>query len=187
MKIQEFNEANEQFRFVEIAPYLRHDNCHVRRFSVQEWCPLAKKWCRIFSLGRWIISFVSKNNTPLSDDDILVTDSLKDSILKRPKAIIICEEKHGTYYYDASDTETIGLTCIKIIQDRYEQGYYVDLLEMDVPTDEEILKSNTNKSNALDCLNSAINDKNYVNAFNFLSDRADFEYEGFKIQTLLSI
>lgn len=38
--------------------------------------------------------------------------------------IIVCEEKHGTYYYDASTDEAWAKSALKILTDRFSEGYW---------------------------------------------------------------
>lgn len=71
--------------------------------------------------------------------------------------IIILEEKHGTYYLDASTPELLGKHCLDIIKAR--SHWYED----DIVTG--ILKRQDAKA-----------------ALRFLENRADHEYEGFELE-----
>lgn len=38
--------------------------------------------------------------------------------------VIVCHEKHGERYYDASTTETLAASALQILTDRWEEGYW---------------------------------------------------------------
>lgn len=38
--------------------------------------------------------------------------------------ILVSEEKHGTYYYPAATDEDLAKSALKILTERYEQGYW---------------------------------------------------------------
>ena len=70
--------------------------------------------------------------------------------------ILIVEEKHGTYYYDASTAEALEAASAFIVAQRLEDGYwYVE--------DGEAQR-------AADTIDTGA-------AWNFLRSRADYEYE----------
>lgn len=40
------------------------------------------------------------------------------------KRILVAKEKHGTWYYDASDDEQLAKSALKILTDRAKEGYW---------------------------------------------------------------
>jgi len=112
-----------RFRFVEAEPYMRCDH-HVRRFNVEEWCPIVERWSRILLPGTWYQNFKSDTELPVGDDKCIIRESLLEDIYNPPSAIIIRKEKHDTCYYSGDSTEMIGITALHILMERHEQGFY---------------------------------------------------------------
>lgn len=219
MNITQFNEdwnkrnkRNKSFRFVEIEPYVRHNNKHVRRFNLQQYCPKIDKYCRMLLPGHWGHNIVSDDETPIIDEKCFIRDSLLRDLAKPTKYIIICKEKHGTNYFDASTTEVIGCTAIHILKSRAEQGYYYELEPVDKedppkPTQKEedfpndpvfakLAREEWGKYNR--DIQRQLNDKDfrvrfdkapndYREALHLLIKRNDYQYEGFRLEVLESI
>lgn len=40
--------------------------------------------------------------------------------------ILVCQEKHGTYYYDVSDQEKMHKVCCAVLKTRLDEGWYGD-------------------------------------------------------------
>lgn len=137
MKIEQFNKKfKDKVRFVEISPFTRHNGQIVRRFNLEQWCPIADQWFRMISPGRrWHQNFTGAADQPLTDSELIIDSRLIRDVEMRlnrtPNAIMIVTEKHCVSYYDASSTEAIGLTCLAILRDRDSQNYYATSKELE--------------------------------------------------------
>jgi hypothetical protein len=56
--------------------------------------------------------------------------------------ILITKEKHGEFYYDASTDEALAKSALKILTERWEEGWYYEPEDVDDPpyTKEQIEK-----------------------------------------------
>jgi hypothetical protein len=218
MNIQQFNAYyDKRFKYVEIESYTRHNNQHVRRFNLQQYCPVNGHHCRMLVPGTWHLNFESEDETPVDDGVCVISERRRERIENYPKHIIVCREKHSTHYYDACDTETIGRTAIFILKNRAECEDYYELsqhsidreneeipeptqLAEDFPNDPEFAKlASTEWERYNQHYRRRKNEKefrirharamkgHYVQAVGLLQERNGYEYEGFEFEELMSI
>lgn len=211
MKITDFNKQYKgEFRFAEIEPYTRQDKYHIRRFNLEQWCQIAERWFRMLMPGRWDQRFGSENKTPVSNDECYpVYERLLDDLENIRPVIIVCEEKHGTQYFSASNTEDIGRAALHLLKERNSQGYYPkpdDLPEKPQNKPEEmvdpqmikfckeqwkrydsVLESLVQEREFYKSVQKALKENDYVIAAGLLEDRDGCEYEGFVIETLTEV
>lgn len=153
------------FRCVETKPYMRK-GLHSRIFKMEQFCPIAKEWRIMLVPGNnWTLVFRSEDETPVPDGECVISDRKRDALKDIPNYIIVCKEKHGTNYYDAHDTESIGNTAIHILKERMKLGYYSEEINL-----KDIIEFN-----------------DFANAFDFLLSRDGYEYEGFEIIPIITI
>lgn len=212
MNVEKFNEKYDgRFRYVEICPYVRdHNKHHVRRFNLEQWCPNANKWFRMLLPGTWHQNFESENETPVSDDECVIRERVLNQIEFVSGgvgiAIIVCEEKHCTQYFDASTTEAIGRAALHLLRERNDQSYYYDpgdppeepKTKPDFIEDEELrtacekqwqehereLKYHQEQAREYQLVQKTLEDCNYARATALLLNRHGYEYEGFALETL---
>jgi len=210
MKIKQFNTTYEnQFKFVEIEPYTRHNNRPVTRFNLYQWCPIKNDWCRMLMPGSWNLNLESKTTKKLPASQCSVPQRILNGIESPHKHIIVCREKHSTEYFQANSTEDIGRACVHIVKRRNDEGFYPD--PDDPPQepktkpedieDKELSKAcqdlwntynNQLKWHKEDLkfhqdLEKVLKEDNYFLAKILLESRSNYEYEGFTIETLTSI
>lgn len=77
-------------------------------------------------------------------------------------SVVILQEKHHTYYFEAQTREKLHAVLLDVLNQRTEQGYY--------------------QGAALEAARSAIRTKNGRAAERFLLSRAEHEYEGIWVQ-----
>jgi len=212
MLISEFQ--IEGFRFIEIKSYVRllygmttASGRHVRRFNIQQWCPLAGRWYRVLMPGVWYQNFESEDETPINDDICIIKPALLKVLENPPKAVIVCREKHGVQYFSANNTEEIGLAALHIVKERHEQGYYslgVEPIKPDrKPEDfldspkfatvakkeweiyERSLRQYKEEKHFYEVLECTLSENHYGSAVYLLEDHNDSEYEGFVIEPLI--
>lgn len=207
MTISEFNESQSgKFRFIEIDPYVRHNKHHVRRFKLEQFCPMADKWARICVPVPSLLNFESSNEEPLTDDKLVFSRKKRDSLISilHRQYIIVLREKYGERYFAANTTEQIGRTCLKVIQERKEEGYYQsyseepeqpkhkpDEFEDDLHLKNTVEKQWGNYHQKLayhresmrqeEEANRILSEQDYHGAKVFLEGRNGYEYEGFSI------
>ena len=223
MNITKFNAANlKRFQYVEVDPYTRDSGQHVRRFVLHQHCPILDKYCRMLVPGNWNVNFKSDDGKPVDDDTCVISQHRIDNLENRPygsrpKHIIMCREKHFTYYYDAPDTETIGRTAIHILKKRAEGSCYYALSQHSIDRENEIPSEPTQKPedfpNDPEFANLATTKwgqynreykarkeekdfrthyaramkTDYTLAVELLQERNDYEYEGFEFESLTKI
>lgn len=111
--------------------------------------------------------------------------------LDESNRIAVFHEKYGDRYFSFKNKYEISKTCISIIEQRLNDGYY----ENDKSEDDQqfdLFKSNTKKltpfEKATDIINSINKDNGYLYAgriaFYFLNSRKSYEYENFSINYL---
>jgi len=207
MTISEFNENQSgKFRLVEIDPYVRHNKHHVRRFKLEQFCPIADKWVRICVPVPSLLNFQSSNKDPLTDDKLVLSQKKWDNLVSalHRQYIIVLREKHGERYFAANTTEHIGRACLKVIQERKEEGYYESYSEEpeqpkhrpDEFEDDPHLKktveeqwgdyrqklaSHRESMRQEEELERILSDQDYHGAKVFLEGRNGYCYEGFSI------
>lgn len=215
MKVQEFNEKylDKGFQIVEIKSYMRTNSQHVRRFVLEQYCPLVEKWCRMLITGPWNISVVSDNEIPISDDKIDVPNkTIKRwmSICQEDR-IIIVQAEHGCRYFSAQDNEQIGRVAITLLKERVESDCFLYETRPKPPRDKwenfsydlemsmfvkkrwDIYKRDLqqHKKNVeqAQSASKALETNDYLIATSLLLCRNDlhYEYERFEIKTLETV
>ncbi len=203
-----FGFSSKGFRFVEKL-YMRHNHYHVRRFNLEQWCPIVEKWHRMLLPGNWNQIFKSDNKTPVPNEKCIIAPRLLRAIENPPKAIIVVREKHGINYYDANSTEGIGRASLQILGERENQGYYSAIGELPEPpkhkpeyfddpamvnfcekqwTEYARKQSYYSESNNFwTKVKRALKEDHYVLATLLLEDRNMHEYEGFEIEVLIGL
>ena len=207
MLISEFQ--IEGFHFTEIEPYTRHSRCHVRRFNLQQWCPLAERWCRVLMPGNWCQNFESEDETPVNDDICVIKSTLLEAIKNPPKAVIVCQEKHGIQYFSANSTVEIGMAALHLVKERHKQGYYwmgreptqpdrkpEDFLDSpkfaavarrEWEVYERDLQQYKGEKEFMGVLERTLTENHYGGAVSLLKSHDGYEYEGFVIEVLTSV
>ena len=207
MNIKDFNKKYEnQYRYVELEPYVRHNNQHVRSFQFQQFCPSNNEWA-IDKLLNCHVNATSNDDTPVSDDLCLVHKQVEDRIKNPPKYILIVKDKHCDYFYAIKDMNMYGATALHLLKERKEEGYYYfsDEEKPEKPTHseddfddpelkntiryqwnkyKERLRSWKEDKGQSELLDFAINKKNYNSAIRFLESRSDYEYEAVELTRL---
>lgn len=197
MDIKQFNELHKaQFQFVEIEPYTRHTGQVQRRFQLQQWCPKANKWARMLLPGQWC--FASETEPEFEPIAVQLT--------KIPKHIIVITDKYTTAYYDASNTEAIGLVALDILKQRKEEGWYEEPEQPVTPlrkpeefSDDAELKDAVQRQwdryqqdmqyyrreiQFYNRVTEALQNNDYYLACRLLESRSEYEYERFEIVAL---
>lgn len=195
------------FRFSEKKYTRLESGRHVRRFQLEEWCPLAQKYYPVLSTGRWYFVAESADATPVRDDQIVFSDRLLNAIRNRPKEIAVFREDNGNRYFDACTTEDIGRACVSVLKQRKQEGWFTKPGPEPVPPsrkpedfedDKELQKAVTRqwanytvnlrdwKEEVSDWedLQEAVNTDNYYVAFTLCQSRSGYEYEGFSLERL---
>lgn len=224
MNIFDYNETlHEQqrvnrtmLRFVELEPYTRHTDQHVRRFKLEQYCPIIDEWVHMLMPGRWGVNFESDNKTPVPDNKCELSKPHLERLGKLPKCVIVCSGKHGTWYYDGSSTEAIGRTAIHVLKQRAENEEYYALTSHsinqkkpseprhkpdDFPIDGEF--ANLAKKqweiyerevaefegnvNFRTQFKKAVEEIDYVVAARLLVNRKSYEYESFEIERMIDV
>ena len=130
---------------------------------------------------------------------------------KNFKAIIVCEEKHSTRYFDASTIEQFAKSCLQILKERAEwilkspcwdtevqipelgketiagmkDGALKRAAEEQWTAFEHATQSKKEEQEHFEDIRRALSENNGLLAAGVLEDRNDNEYERFKVESLI--
>lgn len=113
--------------------------------------------------------------------------------------LLIFKEKHGTQFFVTHNATELSVALLSVVQERLEDGWYMDELYGDDLPKEDVDPSQTDmfkktdlpktdKETAqgiLDLARSDVNDaliEAGALAYDFLQSHKDYEYEGFEIE-----
>jgi hypothetical protein len=176
---------------------------HDKFFTVEQWCPQAQKWTRVKPIA---LDCRTHFYTDLVPEQILeACDNYKANGYKS-KTVLIAKEKHGDSVIDACDTETLGIACITLLQERKKRGYYEAYGPLEEPkykpsdfrddekiykevnrhweTYQESMRRYNGMMEFLADVDNAINKFLYWTAYQLLESR-DGEYERIELRNLI--
>ncbi len=126
--------------------------------------------------------------------------------------ILVVKEKHGTFYYDASTKEALNVSALKILKERWEEGYWYyhpdelysaeDMRIIDLNTVVDVLKKTAESHNRLaereraqynsyvrwyERAKHAVDNDDPTEAYRLLSERSDHEYESVRVERIQNV
>ena len=194
MLVEDFNIKYKRFRIVEVGKHTDSNGDVIPKYQLQEYFTHSKIWYR----------YLLPTSLRIIDGKIHA-DPVEKRISSNSFHVIVCNEKHGTYYFDARNSEAAALSSIKILKDRKENGcydynlslpcepeykpdFFVNDLKLSKVCEQQWESYHENKKRydfdkefQLD-VDKALEEKDYFLAIQCLSSRADYEYEGFELQ-----
>ena len=202
MTPKEFNKKyNKNLRLIHYAKH--REGFHF----LAQWCPHSENYTRMWP------SFVSCDK--IHFDGFLIPEKLLSAVEEfesngyQASVALIVKEKHGTSYFDASTVERCGCACLKLLNDRLDQGYYdvgddpkkpkISVEQVsDSPTFKPVaerewnsyrrtLKYNDRARKFIKQIGKCTESKSYFNAYSLLQSRIDYEYEFVTMESLTRV
>lgn len=194
-----------EYTFENLKFKLIPKKCNMNKYDVKyvlyEYGEITKKWYRCMLISPYF--FFSKDNFSFKE----LESSIVYRLVGSTKKILIFNDKYSDSIYDASNTENIGLACLKVLKERYEDSYYgvynsLSYIESQKPNQDASLITDPTLKKEYDKLqNTYLNNiriyheqKEFVEnvkkaidnvdlnlAYSLLNQRIHYEYEGFNL------